>query len=139
MRHARRHRHKGRRTETAAAAHQNGTKKLKNRQQKRSLEGLRGVENEVLELSRALGAPMWVKSGPQERSKSLLGAPRGPKTIHRTRPGAPRADLGARFRYKGTPVGRFWPPFWLPRGCPGALFLQFFEKSEKCRIMWPCQ
>ena len=95
-----------------------------------SLEGLRGGENELLELSGAPGAPMWAKSGPQERSKSLLGAARGPKTIHRTRPGAPKSDWSPITSIRGRPG----VDFGLRLGGPGAPRSILFEICFKCCV-----
>ena len=77
--------------------------------QERSLEGLRGIENELLELSGALGPFIWTQSGPQYREPNF--GTHGPMGTQRPR-GTPRrweAPMGV-----GGPLGA-------PRGRQGPL------------------
>ena len=86
---------------------------------KLSPEGLRRVENEGLEPSRALLGAMWAPSGRQEHSKWLLGAARGAKTIIGWAPGLPSGEKLIDFRVPGRSVEG-------SGGGSGEVFLVFF-------------
>ena len=86
------------------------------------MEGLLGLENELLELSGVQGGLMWAQSGRQQRSKSLLGAVRAPKKFIGRARGRPRAIWESDNIDQGPPWGGFWPPFGGSRGAPERTF-----------------
>ena len=127
-RHARRHRRKGRRTETAAVSHQNGTKKtLKNLVKNGPWRASGGSKmNSWSSLGRS-GPPCGPKVGPRSAPNRSWERPGSQKQFIEGARGRPRAILESDNTDQGSPWGRFLPPFGGPGAPRSDLFSAFFR------------